>query len=561
MDTAKGGVVLAGVCIGMWVVAAALSLSRTPLLLEDRHNPIASPLVMVKVVTLVLLALWGLCYAGLGELGLLFSDAHWRIIPACIFHILVLQLLRPMAVMLFCVVISTPASCSQSLVHAHARRETSPSNRQADCGAMLPVDAEEKFHVPYLRREGLVGVDFRETYSVSEELDSVRQSRNPRGVAGGFTHVTDPSCASVTNTEGFELVNSIADSTLLTNCGDIPHSQLSHIIHTVKVLGGVDGDNTVRPLPGGWAPSHVKGAVDLKLQQESNGSDVLPASPVNVEVRASEEVGDCNTYSDGCSGMHVPPSRRCGRVLYAVGYWLIGRLPPAGVVGMRESATEQWSRLLLWRVALRMQPLIFVWFMSIGLSSVFVAFLLMDDVRGCMERNSETSVCRTSGMDGLSPPRLHLPRSLSIIALVDNALLLLLWVVCGMECLSHIGNVMTKHSFARTYVMGALMLVLHTMYDAVELFDDLRYNGLVAVVMLVLRNVCDIALVMLIALRLGNRNRRVPWWERFIESLWHRITKTTVWGPTQGATEETCQKKKKKLDESGGTLRRNGYGY
>ncbi|RNF01379.1 hypothetical protein TraAM80_07026 [Trypanosoma rangeli] len=523
MDTAKGGVVLAGVCIGMWMVATALCLSRTPLLLEDRHSPIASPLVMVKVVILVLLVLWALCYAGLGELGLLFSDAYWRIIPACIFHILVLQLLRPMAVMLFCVVISTPASCLQSAVHANARREMSPSNQQADCVAMLPVDTGEKFHVPYLRREGLVGVDFRGTCSVGEELDSVRQSRNLPGVAGEFTHLTDPSCASVTNTEGLELVDSIP----LTKCGDIHYSQLSHIINTAKVLGSVDGDSTGRPLPGGWDPSQVKGPVGGKLQQESNGSEVLPVYPVNAKAKASEEVADYNIYSDECSGMHVPPSRRCSRVLSAFGYWLIGRLPPVGVVGMQKDATEQWSRLLLWRVALRMQPLIFVWCMSIGLSSVFVAFLLMDNVRGCMERNSEISVCRTSGMEGLTPPRLHLPRSLSIIALVDNALLLLLWVVCGVECLSHIGNVMTKQSFARTYVMGALVLILHTLYDSVELFDELRYNGLVAVVMLTLRNVCDIVLVVLIALRLGNSNRRMPWWERFSESLWHKVTKTT----------------------------------
>ncbi|RNF22799.1 uncharacterized protein Tco025E_03114 [Trypanosoma conorhini] len=533
MDPATGEAVLGGVCIGMWLLVTVVCCSRAPLLLEGSHHPLASPLVAIKVAIVVLLALWAFCYAGLGEFDLLFPDAHWRILPACLFYLLVLQFLRPIAVLLFCVVISTPASFSQGVVSGRANQEASLPNRRADSVATLPVDAAGKFPVLYLRREGLVGADFQGACSAAEEVGSEGQAQNRCGVAGRFTHGAAPCCASVANTEELDL-KGLADTPLSTIRGGIRHAQLNHMIHAANVLGGVDGsDGAMRPLPGGWEPPPLEDPVGAESRQESNRSELLPGS-ANDAARAPEEsFGGYNLYGEECGVGASHPRRSCCFIPATVGYWIIGRVPPEDVAGLRESPTERWSRLLLWRIALRMQSLILVWLLSICLSCVFVSFALTEEVRSCMERTSETAVCRAPGMEALSPPRLHLPRSLSIIGLIDNALLLLLWVICGVECLGHIGNAMTKQSFVRTYIVGALLLMLHTIYDSVELFDELRYNGLVTVAIFMLRNVCDAILATLLALRLGSGNNRMPRWYLFLELLWQKAAESKLWRPVE----------------------------
>ncbi|RNF17829.1 hypothetical protein TcG_05670 [Trypanosoma cruzi] len=520
MDHVRGETVVAGLCIGMWIVVTAVCLSRTPFLLEDRHHPLASPLVTVKVTILILLAFWALCYAGLGEFDLLFSDAPWRIVPACIFHLMAVQFLRPMAVILFCIVISTPATSSQGLVRVNSKQAVSSHNRRSDRVATMQVDAERKFHAPYLHREELGDVDYRNAYSEAEEDDSGGHMPEKSSVGRGFANTTNSFSLSILNPIKLDLDYGIKNTTPSTNCNSIRLSQRSPTIQKLGALNNFVKADSLRPSPGDWEPCKMQCQLDGYLQGESSGSENVKHEPVPLRRAPDENEGQGVQIGLDSGNIYFDCKQRCYRVAVYIGYWLVGILPPGNRVGSEGNAMEVWSRLLLWRVALRFRSILPVWFFSVSLSCVFVSFLLTEEVRGCLERTSETAVCRTPGMDSVSPPRLYLPRSISIIELVDNALLLVLWVVCGLECLSHIGNLITKQRFVRTYIVGVLLFVLHTIYDSVELFDELRYNGLVAVVLISLRNVCDAVLVMLLALRLGSGNKQMPRWYSFLASWW-----------------------------------------
>ncbi|EKF30939.1 hypothetical protein MOQ_005231 [Trypanosoma cruzi marinkellei] len=313
----------------------------------------------------------------------------------------------------------------------------------------------------------------------------------------------------------------IKNTTLSTTGNSLHHlSQRSPTIHKLGALGNFVNTDNIRPLPGEWEPCKVESQLDGYLQEESSGSENVHPAPIPLEKVPDENEGQGVQIGLENGNSYFNCKQRCYRIAVYIAYWLIGLPPPGELVGSEGNAMEVWSRLLLWRIALRVRSILPVWFLSIALSGVFVSFLLTEEVRGCLERTSETAVCRTPGMDSISPPRLYLPRSISIIGLVDNALLLVLWVVCGVECLSHIGNLVTKQRFARTYIVGVLLFVLHTIYDSVELFDELRYNGLVAVVLISLRNVCDAVLVMLLALRLGSGKKQMPRWYCFLASWW-----------------------------------------
>ncbi|KEG08587.1 hypothetical protein DQ04_06861030 [Trypanosoma grayi] len=528
MDHGVIGNVLGVIFVALWCVVAFLCFSRIHPLLDDRHHLLASPLVPVKVCIVTLLGLEAIAYAAMGELELFFPDAPWRLMPAYVFHITVQLFLRPAAVVLFCIVVSTPAAlygCARRTApHTHAQRDVTAT--PVAVAAAAPVNGSAAFRSSFLCREGTRGIDDHDDdgYSVMD-----------CGGRGDYTRsgAEERCCTSVTDVADVQLMYTVpgeddedeecrAPVAMTPRNG--PHrsgvrSPLQLDFLTRKIVEGDDSESQIaRQKLMIWEDNLtiVDRNLDENERHHSSGSTVpgmsQPQLMTTMECWEISAVTSGYSWKDRCV--------QCGSTLFR---WVFGRPPPEDLADEHESLVERWSRQLLWRVALRLRLFILLWVFFFLLSIVFVECALKEELRSCHERTSELAVCRSIGLGGAAP-RLHLPRTLSILVLINNALLLLFWAMCGAECLSRIGNVLTKQSFLRTYLIGALLLAALTMYECLQLFDALRYNGLVTVVIVSLKNVCDGFLVLLLALRLGTASRRMPQWYTLLGSLFLRPT-------------------------------------
>ncbi|KAH9586274.1 hypothetical protein LSM04_004338 [Trypanosoma melophagium] len=581
---------IAAIFVFIWAVTAVGCFSRIHTLLEDRHHPLASPLVMVKVAIMVLLGLWAAGYSGLGQLELFAPAELWRLLPEFLFNIIIVQFVRPMAVVLFCVVVSTPAATLESAPvtldqgATRSRGERQLKERTRGLGSHRRKKKEEveivksveggegtrgdKFHMPFLRLEGVSGFSNDvgrddDMYSAleGEDVRSNYRQNNPREQGNIGRLYGKPFIHVVNVGKGHT-----ASQSNSTPCKGNAQGLFTGTVQGNYSLLDIELRSTCQT-PAEWdecaiGKNHVRSR-EVNSNSYSNMCDVATVPKANWEGEhdiscsysssgscASSGFGSGSGYADADGLITAPPlppasaaaaalpfldgrstsntigtdqgsrdsSRGCMECVSALIHWIIGRVPPEDAADTDSSAITRWSRLFGWRVALRLR--IFVPFVFIFLIVTILCVILAarEDILHCYERLSEMAVCKTPAIQPMAG-RLYLPRTLSILALVNNSLLVLLWTVSGVECLSRIGNVLTKQSFLRTFLIGTLLLASLTMYQVLQLFDQLRYNALLTLVLLVLQNISENALVILLMLRLGSGSGKMPRWYSLVGSV------------------------------------------
>ncbi|ORC86017.1 uncharacterized protein TM35_000312030 [Trypanosoma theileri] len=590
--------VIGCVFVIVWVLTAVGCFSRIHILVEDRHHPLASPLVAMKVTIMVLLGLWAAGCAALGQLGLFAPAEEWRLVPEFVFNVVIVQFVRPAAVVLFCVVVSTPAaapsSTSVTVEQAAPRNNNSNSrverqikessrgmgSRRSKKKEMVEMvknvevtHSNDRFHIPYLQqREGISNFDNdfvrdEDMYSALGEVEDVRSNprqnnSRERGNGGKFYNKQSPNMLNVGN--GYTVTRnnstpgkgipqplfgatvpesySVLDSECRSNCQaalewdegltgrdflggrEMYNNSYSNAYDVATIpKANWEGEHDVSRSysSGSCASSGFGGSGSGYMDAEGIGTTIVVAAPAAAAATTTTPTPFLGGSSASNSTRTNRSSRDRGRCMSCVSsliHWIIGRIPSDDAAYTDSNAMTRWSRLFGWRVALRLRLFIPFVFLFVVLSIYCVISAARGDVVHCIERLSEMSVCKMPGIQSISD-RLYLPRTLTILATVSNSLLLLVWTVSGVECLGRIGNVLTKQSFLRTFFIGALLLSSLTMYEVLQLFDELRYNGLLTLVIRILKNICENVLVILLMLRLGSGSGKMPRWYSLVGSV------------------------------------------
>ncbi|SCU65418.1 uncharacterized protein TEOVI_000622200 [Trypanosoma equiperdum] len=543
MIHATGDFCIGALFVGLWLAASVLPFSRVGAMLEDRDHPFAAPLHMMKAILLVVLGAWAICYALIGELGLLFPANVWRFTPEFCFYALGRHTLRQVAILLYCIIISTPGAVLSSkgrrrcetrecdgadieLDELHSGREAVVPILNCIHGAveMGRSAGSDSFREPHISFNGsrshLPSRTNRDDNSRLHSAAAPAEWNNTHtyspcenGVGPGYLHeggVVMPSdihiqlkpSLSVSDTDSFMDGPFSSSSVHFRDSGANPASQFPR-------------GSRVNMNSSSFPPSRVHNNEECGIR--SGAASVREAEsytvPLNQQTLVSVHI------SGGASSATRKPPNSFKRKLCFVRNWLTGGpLPTFGTDDEVTRATDKcgplvhrWKRLVLWDAVLKLRLVLLMWIITFTLVVYLAVAASFEDVQACHEPISETAICWVN-RSATPAQRLHPPRSFTTIFLFSDVILLLVWMICGVRCLQNIGNITAKQKFRRAYLMGASLIMLSITYSCFSIFDPLRYNGIVTVVLLIFRNVCDLLLILLLVVQVENSSGPKPSW-------------------------------------------------
>ncbi|KAG8342285.1 hypothetical protein TRVL_06885 [Trypanosoma vivax] len=523
----------------IWLLVAACSISRVKAMLKARRRPFAAPLLPSKVILLSLLSLYALCYAALGEFSLICPLSNWRFIPELTFNVLVLHLLRPVVILLYCSIVSTSAAvnfpgnttCNEKgLPESPSKHPNTapsgeqgsmppPDHRQSQAVGCTPLDENNAAAPPQPTRERAAGT----CVELCKESDDQLSTNSYEGPAVSQPSLCredklnnmPPSCREAKDFANGNNAKQGAAFALVVEEELQPMSPTYSVRNGRMTLAGFEDEGEVYP---------QNALVEMSNLAFGSGVGSGVASPLvskKTEVRmlAADSERTKALTSPGCPEPMSPSPQTTDNPHHC-------RRDNAEGNDARDDVTELWSRRMRRTVLLKLGCVIVPLTFFLPPSIYLAVHTNFRDIESCKEHILEFDVCWTAAA-GEGVQYLHLPQAFAVISLVSNVLLLPIWVVYGIQCFRNIGNIKTKECFQRTYTIGVLLLVLLISYSCVSLFDSLRYNRVITSMLIILQNLCDASLAMLLVMRLGGSTKRTPRWYSKLISLRDRWSKCT----------------------------------